>query len=259
LGSTFSGLGPTNGITRFGKGFPRHWLSGEQRASTVPFFRSAYGRTGHPARPWRRKRRTVSDRRGTRHTAGKHIEGALHPKSLACYLDAGDGNLVAECGPVAESPTQFQRHRSAEVSFPLWGNLRSARVGHNSSHAANAQEIAHAEKPGRPQVTRRPAIWAACAGMPGALLGRNSGLIGLLVLGQRLSEEPYSGEDKPFARFSGGQAGITLENIRLAEKMAERMEADRRVDREMEIARELQARLFPQKLPAMKTLEYIGG
>jgi serine phosphatase RsbU (regulator of sigma subunit) len=40
--------------------------------------------------------------------------------------------------------------------------------------------------------------------------------------------------------------------------MAERMEADRRVTREMEIAREVQARLFPQKLPGMKTLEYIG-
>src|SRR5947208_17185376 len=41
--------------------------------------------------------------------------------------------------------------------------------------------------------------------------------------------------------------------------MADRMEADRRVAREMEIAREVQARLFPQKLPAMKTLEYTGG
>jgi len=41
--------------------------------------------------------------------------------------------------------------------------------------------------------------------------------------------------------------------------MAERMEADRRVEREMEIAREVQVRLFPQKLPVMKTLEYMGG
>jgi len=84
-------------------------------------------------------------------------------------------------------------------------------------------------------------------------------LIGLLVLGQRLSEEPYSGEDKHLLDSVAAQAGITLENIRLAEKMAERMEADRRVAREMEIAREVQARLFPQKLPAMKTLEYTGG
>jgi len=41
--------------------------------------------------------------------------------------------------------------------------------------------------------------------------------------------------------------------------MAERMEADRRVAQEMEFARQVQARLFPQKLPAMKTLEYTGA
>ena len=37
------------------------------------------------------------------------------------------------------------------------------------------------------------------------------------------------------------------------------MEADRRIAQEMEFARQVQARLFPQKLPAMKTLEYTGG
>jgi serine phosphatase RsbU (regulator of sigma subunit) len=91
------------------------------------------------------------------------------------------------------------------------------------------------------------------------ILGRTSGLVGLLVLGQRRSEEPYSGEDKSLLDSVASQAGITLENIRLAEKMAEQMEVERRVAREMEIAREVQARLFPQKLPVMKTLEYIGG
>jgi serine phosphatase RsbU (regulator of sigma subunit) len=91
------------------------------------------------------------------------------------------------------------------------------------------------------------------------ILGRNTRLIGLLVLGPRRSEEPYSGEDKHLLDSVAGQAGITLENIRLVEKMAERTEADRRVAREMEIAREVQARLFPQKLPTMKTLEYTGG
>jgi serine phosphatase RsbU (regulator of sigma subunit) len=81
----------------------------------------------------------------------------------------------------------------------------------------------------------------------------------MLVLGQRLSEEPYSGEDKRLLDSVAAQAGIALENIALAEKMAERMEADRRLAQEMEIARQVQARLFPQKLPAMRTLEYAGG
>ncbi|HXX14723.1 MAG TPA: PP2C family protein-serine/threonine phosphatase, partial [Candidatus Eremiobacteraceae bacterium] len=67
------------------------------------------------------------------------------------------------------------------------------------------------------------------------------------------------GEDKRLLESVAAQAGIALENIRLAEKMAERMEADRRVAQEMEFARQVQARLFPQKLPAMKTLEYTGA
>ena len=49
-----------------------------------------------------------------------------------------------------------------------------------------------------------------------------------------------------------------MRSISLAEKMAERMEAERRGEQEMEFARQVQARLFPQKLPAMKTLEYAG-
>jgi serine phosphatase RsbU (regulator of sigma subunit) len=81
----------------------------------------------------------------------------------------------------------------------------------------------------------------------------------LIALGQRQSEEPYSGEDKHLLESVATQAGITLENILLAKKMADRMEADRRVAREMEIAKEVQARLFPQKFPVMKTLEYRGG
>jgi serine phosphatase RsbU (regulator of sigma subunit)/catechol 2,3-dioxygenase-like lactoylglutathione lyase family enzyme len=39
---------------------------------------------------------------------------------------------------------------------------------------------------------------------------------------------------------------------------SERAEAERRAAQEMEIAKEVQARLFPQTLPALKTLEYAG-
>jgi serine phosphatase RsbU (regulator of sigma subunit) len=91
------------------------------------------------------------------------------------------------------------------------------------------------------------------------ILGRENNLIGMLVLGQRLSEESYSSEDKHLLASVAAHVGLALENIRLAEKMAERMEADRRTAQEMEIARQVQARLFPQKLPAMKTLEYTGA
>ena len=78
------------------------------------------------------------------------------------------------------------------------------------------------------------------------------------MLGPRLSEEPYSREDKHLLATVASQAGVALESIQLGEKIAERIEAERRAAQEMEFAREVQARLFPQKLPPLKTLEYAG-
>jgi serine phosphatase RsbU (regulator of sigma subunit)/predicted enzyme related to lactoylglutathione lyase len=40
--------------------------------------------------------------------------------------------------------------------------------------------------------------------------------------------------------------------------VANRLEAERRIARELEIAKKVQARLFPQTLPQLKTLEYVG-
>src|SRR6266704_1830073 len=41
--------------------------------------------------------------------------------------------------------------------------------------------------------------------------------------------------------------------------IAEKLEAERRAAQELEIARQVQARLFPQTLPSVKTLEYAGA
>ena len=78
-------------------------------------------------------------------------------------------------------------------------------------------------------------------------------------LGPRLSEEPYSREDKQLLASAASQAGIALESIRLGEKIAESIEAERRAAQELDFARQVQARLFPQKLPPMKTIEYAAA
>ena len=43
------------------------------------------------------------------------------------------------------------------------------------------------------------------------------------------------------------------------QRIAEKLEAERRATQELEIAKQVQARLFPQMLPAMKSLEYAGS
>jgi len=225
------------------------------------FFRSAYN--AHVILQQLAERiRTVTDRHELAKLLEIQIAGALHPKSFTCHLDAGDGNLVAESGAATREidtiPAPLPRPR-----FPF-------RFG--AVFVSRDFDTLPATMPLLQEVAQRGKTWDVpqttdSAGDPGPLtpeclvpiLGRENNLIGLLILGQRLSEEPYSGEDKDLLDAVAAQAGIALENIRLAERMAERMDADHRLAQEMEIARQVQARLFPQKLPAMRGLEYTGG
>ena len=186
------------------------------------------------------KTRTASDRRQLATLIERHVSEALHPKTLACYLESGNGRLAAISGTFPATLEMLSA--SAPVFLEL---ARRGKTWEVTSDPASAEEL-----------TALAPLAPECL-VP--ILSRENNLIGMLVLGQRLSEEPYSGEDKRLLDSVAAQAGIALENIALAEKMAERREADRRLAQEMEIARQVQARLFPQKPPAMRTLEYTGG
>jgi len=83
-------------------------------------------------------------------------------------------------------------------------------------------------------------------------------LQGAAVLGARLSEEPYSTGDKRLLASVASQAGIAMRSISLAEKMAERIDAERRAEQEMQIARQVQIRLLPQEAPKLATLDCAG-
>ncbi|HJY88022.1 MAG TPA: SpoIIE family protein phosphatase [Candidatus Acidoferrales bacterium] len=51
---------------------------------------------------------------------------------------------------------------------------------------------------------------------------------------------------------------VTREIERKRRAMAEKLEAERRATQELEIAKRVQARLFPQRLPTLRTLDYAG-
>jgi phosphoserine phosphatase RsbU/P len=83
-------------------------------------------------------------------------------------------------------------------------------------------------------------------------------LLGFISLSQKRSEEPYSGTDLRLLKSVAAQAGLALENARLTSAIAEEMAQRERLNREVEIAREVQERLFPQKLPPVAGLDYCG-
>lgn len=84
-------------------------------------------------------------------------------------------------------------------------------------------------------------------------------LLGFISLGHKRSEEPYSGTDVRLLKSVAAQTGLALENARLMSAMAEEVAQRERLNREVEIAREVQERLFPQTLPPIQGVEYAGA
>jgi phosphoserine phosphatase RsbU/P len=83
-------------------------------------------------------------------------------------------------------------------------------------------------------------------------------LIGFMSLGQKSSEEPYSGNDLRLLKSVAAQVGMALEVASLTASIGQEIAQRERVNRELEIAREVQERLFPQALPAVPGLDYCG-
>ena len=220
------------------------WLSaplvkrGTQRIDRA-FFRSAYD-ARVILEDLAEKTRTVTGRTELVALLAQHLNKALRPKTFACYVGADDSQLIAQSGTV---PAGAERLPS-DLPFLVQLATRGKSWDVPPSGSDDAEEL--------------PVLASLAPECLVPILDHDGRLSGLLVLGQRLSEEPYSSEDKRLLDSVASQAGIALENIRLAEKMAERMEADHRVARDMEIAREVQSRLFPQVMPPVETLDYAG-
>ena len=83
-------------------------------------------------------------------------------------------------------------------------------------------------------------------------------LLGLVSLGEKRSEEPYSGNDLRLLKSVASQTALALSNAQLSAVIAEEVARREKLNREIEIAREVQERLFPQRLPEIAGLRYFG-
>lgn len=84
-------------------------------------------------------------------------------------------------------------------------------------------------------------------------------LPGFISLGPKQSEEPYSSTDLRLLQSVATQAGLALENSQLTARIASEVALRERLNREVEIAREVQERLFPQDPPTINGLDYCGA
>jgi sigma-B regulation protein RsbU (phosphoserine phosphatase) len=84
-------------------------------------------------------------------------------------------------------------------------------------------------------------------------------LPGFISLGPKQSEEPYSSTDLRLLQSVATQTGLALENSQLTAAIASEVAQRERLNREVEIAREVQERLFPQDHPNVTGLDYCGA
>ena len=204
------------------------------------FFRSAYD-AQQVLESLAHNSRKATDRHQLTALLQSEIIQALHPTSVGVYLEANGGGLNLQLeGPETGLSTNLA------ANLPLLREL--ARRG--EPFEVSAEQVGNGPGPSVFGCVRPECL------VP--LLGGDGHLTGIVALGSRLSEEPYSREDKRLLASVASQAGLALESIRLGEEVAERIEGERRAARDMEIAKQVQARLFPQKLPQLLTLEYAG-
>lgn len=85
------------------------------------------------------------------------------------------------------------------------------------------------------------------------LLSRDE-VIGFISLSEKLSEQPFTKEDKDLLVGLASQVSVAIENSKLAEEIIKQEQ----LRKELEIAKEVQVQLFPQTLPRMQTLDYCG-
>ena len=83
-------------------------------------------------------------------------------------------------------------------------------------------------------------------------------IIGVMSLGAKKSGEPYSKTDLRLLQTIAVQMGMAVNNSRLASSLAAETAHREVMNRELEIAREVQERLFPQKFPTIEGMDCFG-
>jgi sigma-B regulation protein RsbU (phosphoserine phosphatase) len=200
------------------------------------FFRSAYD-ARVILEDLAKRTATETDRGDLAGLLESHLRQALRPSSLVVYFQGANDHLIIAAGAVPELL------KTISADLPVLKEL---------ARKDRPRVFVPADESDSNLTSPLMALNPDCL-VP--IVGRGERLLGLLVLGPRLSEEPYSGEDMRMLASIANQASITLQNITMAEDIAERMETERRVSREMEIAKAVQGKLFPQHAPHLETLD----
>ncbi len=209
------------------------------------FFREAYSAElilGELAE----RARTITDSSTLVDTVSRRISEILHIPQIAVLLRSGEIFQLEHTlgltmqGPVLLPAASFTNPQNTDNNSAVLTYSRHGRP----SLAASGEE-------------GRRFLEAVDAEAVLLLPGRNK-LMGLMVLGPKRSEEAYTPSDLRLLGSVAVQTGLGLEVSALGRSLAEEATQRERMQREIEIASEVQQRLFPQCIPAAPGIDLAG-
>jgi phosphoserine phosphatase RsbU/P len=183
-------------------------------------------------------------------TITQRLGDTLHIDRIAVFLRTGDTFRLqlATGAPLLPS--------TAEVF-----SLPSASTTITTLSRAKAPANVYRDDPSSWLVDATDAERTALADLSTELLvplpGRNR-LAGVIALGPKRSEEPYTKTDRQLLQTIASQTGLALENAELLQNLTTEITQRERISREIEIAREVQERLFPQSYPKVAGVDLAG-
>jgi len=196
------------------------------------------------------KVRTIVETGPLLQTVAGRIADSLHVRRVAIMLDGSGMYRPAYSTGYEDSPP--------EMTFPSGGALvRRLKKGNEASrvYPDDSDSWIYTD----PEMTDEQRSGLARLGsellIPFSVKDK---LIGFMSLGPKSSEEPYSGGDLRLLKSVATQTGMALEVASLTASIGAEIAHRERQNRELEIAREVQERLFPQVLKVVAGLDYCG-
>ncbi len=209
------------------------------------FFREAYEADAILA-DLAAKVRTMLETGPLLETVATRISAALHVPRIAILLDGGGAFRPAYVLGYAAPPATSLSNQS--LTMRRLGKAQHALVEFDNADSwvqlADDEERAALEE-------LKPELL-----LP---LSLNEKVLGIMSLGPKRSEEPFSKTDIRLLDSVAAQTGLALENGRLTEAIKAEAAAREKRNRELELAREVQERLFPQEYPRLAGLDYAGA
>ncbi|HVH71180.1 MAG TPA: GAF domain-containing SpoIIE family protein phosphatase, partial [Candidatus Dormibacteraeota bacterium] len=193
--------------------------------------------------------RTIVEIEPLLETVSRRIAESLHVSRLAVFLDGRGQFRPAYALGFAEGPVPDFHETDGTIQQlgrerqPASVHLDDDKSWVNNDGRVNPEERAHL-------ATLNSELL-----LP---LTAKDELLGFISLGPKLSEEPYTASDVRVLKSVAAQTGLALEVARLTNAITEEVAQRERLNREIEIAREVQEHLFPTTMPTIAGLDYRG-